>query len=176
MNSQGTNQEDFQPHSTRGQRSYEACLNAAFRYLSYRPRSEAEIRNNLRRRKFDGQFIEKVILELGEQGLLDDLAFARFWKENREAFSPRSQIVLKQELSRKGVSAEIIAEVTSKTDEESSAYRAAQRKAKALATSDYACFRQKLFAFLKRRGFSYEVIQHTINQLWQEGEENRQNA
>jgi len=176
LNEQDRNQEDFPPGPRRGQRSYEACLHAAFHYLSYRPRSEAEIRTQLQRRKFDGQFIEKVLLKLGEQGLVDDLAFARFWKDNREAFSPRSRTMLRQELSSKGVNVEIIVEVAREIDEESGAYRAAQRKAKVLATSDYTCFHQKLFGFLKRRGFSYEIIQHTVSQLWQEGKEDRQNA
>ena len=176
MNKQGHNREDSHPCPKGGQRSYEACLQAAFRYLSYRPRSEAEIRTHLRRREFDGQLIEKVLLNLGEQGLADDLAFARFWMENREAFSPRSRTMLRQELIAKGVNPEMIAEVTREIDEEAGAYRAGQRKAKVLATSDYSDFRQKLFSFLKRRGFSYEGIQRTANQLWQEGEVNRQNV
>jgi SOS response regulatory protein OraA/RecX len=35
--------------------------------------------------------IRVVMARLKERGLLDDAAFAEFWKENRQEFSPRSQ-------------------------------------------------------------------------------------
>nr|MBC8429462.1 hypothetical protein [Dehalococcoidia bacterium] len=49
------------------------CLNAAIHYLSYRPRSEAELRERLHRRGFDGDNVEAAIAKLREQGLVDDL-------------------------------------------------------------------------------------------------------
>ena len=69
---------------------FQRCLNAAFRYLSYRPRSEAELRERLKRRGFEADSMEAVLTRLREQGLVDDLAFAQFWKDNRETFRPRS--------------------------------------------------------------------------------------
>ena len=62
---------------------YQRCLNAAIRFLGYRPRSEAEVRQRLRRHGFDSDSINKALARLKEQGLVDDTAFARFWKENR---------------------------------------------------------------------------------------------
>ena len=62
---------------------FHRCLNAAGHYLSYRPRSEAEVRERLKRRGFDGDSVEAVIAKLKEQGLVDDMAFAQFWKDNR---------------------------------------------------------------------------------------------
>ena len=146
----------------------QSCLDAAFRYLCYRPRSEFEIRMRLRKRGFDDSSIEGVLLKLKEQGLVDDFAFAQFWKENRESFSPRSRAMLHRELRQKGVAPYIIAEVAKEIDEEASAYMAAEKRAKKLASLDYESFCRKLDAFLKQRGFNYEVTQHTVNQLWQE--------
>lgn len=148
--------------------SYQSCLDAAYRYLSYRPRSEFELKVHLRKRGFNDSSIQDVLLRLKEQGLLDDLAFAQFWKENRESFSPRSRMMLQRELRQKGVSPYIIAEVAEGIDEEASAYKAAQRKVKRLASADYDNFCRKLGAFLKQRGFNYEVTRHTVNQLWHE--------
>ena len=144
------------------------CLDAASRYLSHRPRSEFEVRTRLRQRGFDDVSIERVILKLKEQGLIDDIAFARFWKENRESFSPRSRRMLQQELRQKGISPQIIAEVVEEVDDRRSAYKAAQRKAGKLTSSDPHSFRRKFSAFLRRRGFDYEVTKHTVNQLCQE--------
>lgn len=148
--------------------SHQSCLDAASRYLSYRPRSEFEIKTNLKRKGFDASSIEGAALKLRRQGLLDDLAFAQFWKANRQSFSPRSRAMLRSELRQKGIAPDIIAAVVEEVDEEASACRAAQKKAKGLAEADYETFRRRLGAFLKQRGFNYEVAQHTVNHLWQE--------
>lgn len=144
------------------------CLDAAFRYLSYRPRSELEIKMRLRKRGFDNSSIESALLKLKEQGLIDDYAFAQFWKENREVFSPRGRAMLQRELRQKGVASHIIAEAIREIDEEAGAYRAAQKKAEKLASSDREGFYRKLGSFLRRRGFNYEITQHTVKQLWLE--------
>jgi len=144
------------------------CFNAAVLYLSYRPRSEPELRERLHRRGFNGDSVEAVITRLKEQGFVDDVAFAQFWRDNRESFSPRSQWLTKLELRRKGVAEDIIDQVVAAIDDEESAYQAALRKARSLPQSDYQRFRRRLGEHLKRRGFSYGVINHTINRLWQD--------
>jgi regulatory protein len=144
------------------------CFNAAVHYLSYRPRSEPELRERLHRRGFDGDSVETVITRLKKQGLVDDIAFAQFWRDNREAFSPRSQWLTKLELRRKGVANDIIDQVVDTIDDEDSAYRAALRKARSLPHSDEQSFRRRLGEHLKRRGFSYGVINHIVEQIWQE--------
>ncbi|MBI4181204.1 MAG: RecX family transcriptional regulator [Chloroflexi bacterium] len=140
----------------------------AIQYLSYRPRSESELRERLQRRGVNGALQEAIITKLKEQRLVDDIAFAQFWKDNRESFSPRSRWLTKLELRRKGVADDTIDQVVKAIDDDESAYRAAQNKAPSLAKSDYQGFRRRLGEYLKRRGFSYEVINHTIEQLWQE--------
>ena len=147
---------------------YHRCLNAALQYLGYRPRSESEMRERLKRRGFDGDSIGTVITRLKEQELLDDTAFAQFWKDNRESFSPRSQWLIKLELSQKGIATEIIDEVVGEADDDKSAYQAALGKARGLSSSDHQNFRRRLGYYLKRRGFNYEVIRHTVERLWQE--------
>ena len=60
--------------------------------------------------------------------------------------------------------------VVSDIDDADSAYRAAQKKANSLLSTDYQDFRRRLGEYLKRRGFSYSVIIKTIEHLWQERE------
>jgi len=147
---------------------FHRCLNTAARYLSYRPRSEFELRERLHQRGFDGDSVEAVLTRLKEQGLVDDIAFAQFWKDNRESFSPRSRWLTKSELRRKGVAQEVIDQVADVIDDGDSAYRAALDKARNLPRSDYQGFRQRLGGYLKRRGFSYGVINNTVERVWQE--------
>ena len=151
-----------------GSNHFYRCLNAAVHYLGYRPRSEFEIKERLLRKGFDDNTIESVIAKLREQGLVDDAAFARFWKENRDSFSPRSQWVIKLELRQKGVTDDIIGQIIKTIDDDDSAYRAALSKVQRLSQVDYQSFRRRLGEYLKRRGFGYGVINHTIERLWSE--------
>ncbi len=147
---------------------FQRCLGAAIHYLDYRPRSEAELRQRLHRRGFDGDNVEATLAKLREQGLVNDLAFAQFWKDNRQSFSPRSQWLTRSELRQKGVADDIIGQVVADIDDEDSAYRAAMSRARNLPTADYQSFRHRLSEYLKRRGFGYRVISHTVQQVWQE--------
>ena len=153
-----------------GQDMDERSMDTAVRYLGYRPRSEAEIREKLQSRGFTEEVTNNVINKLKEQGLLDDTAFAHFWKENRESFSPRSSWLTRQELKRKGVADEVVERVVNTVDDEANAYQAAQSKVRRLPAVEYGIFRQRLGEYLKRRGFSYGVINHTIAKIWQERE------
>ena len=152
------------------------CLNTATRYLSYRLRSESELRERLHQRGFESDIIEAVIARLKEQGFVDDVAFAQFWKENRDTFSPRSRWLTGLELRRHGVHADIINAVVDDIDDNDSAYRAAASRAKRLPLSDYQAFHRRLSDYLKRRGFNYGVIADTVRRLWQELAQGQQTA
>jgi len=145
---------------------YRRCYNAAIRCLSYRPRSEHEVTQRLMRHGYSKDTINKVISKLKEQKLIDDTAFALFWKDNRDTFQPRSQSLIKMELKKMGVANDIIEKI-GQTDDAESAYRAAIKKARSLSGCDYQEFSHRLSAYLNRRGYSYNVINHTVEQLWQ---------
>jgi len=147
---------------------FQRCYDAAARYLSYRPRSEYEMRRQFSKHRFDDDCIEAVLSKLKEQGLVDDTAFAKFWKDNRQSFSPRSQYLTGLELKQKGVPGEIIEQGVSTIDDGDNAYRVATTRARSLKSSDYHGFRHSLGEYLRRRGFGYGVITRTIERLWQE--------
>jgi regulatory protein len=144
------------------------CHNAAARLLGYRPRSEAEIRQRLQRRGFEGDCLDSTIARLKEQGLIDDAAFARFWKENRREFSPRSRGLTALELKRKGLTGDVIEQAIGDLDDSDSAYRAALKRSRRLSAPDFQTFRKRLMGYLGRRGFSYGVISETTKKVWQE--------
>ncbi len=142
--------------------------NAALHFMSYRPRSESEVRTRLLRRGFEAGEIDSVILKLREDGLLSDADFAEFWKENRREFSPRSRFLTRLELRRKGVPNEVIDETVSSLDDAENAYRAGVARAKKLPLADRMVFRKKLGDYLRRRGFSYGVINGVVERIWTE--------
>jgi regulatory protein len=151
--------------------SLQDCLNAAYHYLSYRLRSEGEIRQWLHQRRFANEVAEKAIAQLREQNLSDDFTFAQFWTDNRLSFRPKSKRLIKKELRDKKVAAEIIERVTKDIDDEEIAYKLGSSRMSALAQLDYPDFYRRLSSYLTYRGFGYEVVKHTATLLWQEREQ-----
>jgi len=147
------------------------CLDAAYRFLSYRPRSEGEITQWLRKRGFANEVTETAITKLREQNLSDDLAFAQFWKDNRLSFRPKSKRLIARELRDKKVDAEIIEQVTEDIDDEAIAYKLGSSRLPSLAHLDYPDFYRRLSSYLVYRGFSYEIIKYTAALVWREREQ-----
>ncbi|MDA1128448.1 MAG: regulatory protein RecX [Chloroflexi bacterium] len=146
---------------------YTKAKNAALRLLTHRQRAEAEIKRRLEGR-FASEVVDRTISDLRRQGLLDDAAFAREWRNSREKFRPRGAGLIRQELQRMGVDREIIQDALSDFDSSANAYQAGSKYAAKLSVEDAAAFRRKLGGFLHRRGFGGEVIGQTIDRIWQE--------
>ena len=144
------------------------ALAAAGRLLSFRPRSEYELRQKLAQKGYDAATVAASLKYLKEHGLVDDAAFARYWAENRTTFSPRSQRLVQLELRQKGVTAEVAQEMSGAVDDEAAAYAAGSKRASRLEASDYEQFRRRLGEYLRRRGFGYDVINCSVKRLWQE--------
>jgi regulatory protein len=143
------------------ERAYERALN----FLSYRPRSEAEVCRNLHKKNVEDEVVEVVVERLTRAGLLDDREFARYWVENRLQFNPRGARALRQELWQRGVPASIIADTLASLDEEVAARKAADAGARRLAHLEPRDFRRRLGAYLARRGFSYAVIETLVEEM-----------
>jgi regulatory protein len=142
---------------------------AALRYLDYRPRSVDEIRRHLKSKDVEPEVVAQVVERLGQAGLLDDRAFARYWLENRSDFRPRGERALRMELRQKGVPDDVIAEVLGEGhNEDDSAYRAAMTQARKIRATDPHEFRRKLEAHLARRGFAYDTAREATARAWSE--------
>lgn len=142
---------------------------AALRLLSVRARSENEIRLRLARKGFGVATITEVVEALKEVGLLDDSAFAEAWVDERVRLKPVGPGRLRQELATKGVPSEVVARVVDETFREYSelelARRAVYRKRYARAGGGRGDARAKTEAFLRRRGFSYEVASRVAREV-----------
>lgn len=148
--------------------AYAQALDAAVRYLAYRPRSEREVRTRLRRGNFAPEHVDRVLETLRRFGYVDDAGFARYWKETRDQFSPRGSRLVAMELRQKGVEREVIEGVVDEEHDEENAYAAASKKAKQLRSLPYPDFRRRLGSYLARRGFDYDIVDDIVKRLWQE--------
>jgi regulatory protein len=136
------------------------------RFLTYRARSEREIRQRFQQRAAPQELVDGVIERLKAGGLVDDEAFARAWVDSRRRASPRGQRLLQRELAQKGVARDTAeAALDGVSDELSLAEAAAAKKARALASEPEAVFVRRLTDFLLRRGFDFDVTATCVRDL-----------
>ncbi|MEJ2599545.1 MAG: RecX family transcriptional regulator [Anaerolineales bacterium] len=147
---------------------HEVAYQRAIKFLNYRPRTENEIRQNLRKHDVPDNVRDEVVQRLQRAGLLDDRRFARAWVETRVDLHPRSRRALAYELKQRGVGQQVIEQSLEEVDDDHNAYRAALKQSRKLRKLDWQGFRQKLYGYLARRGFNYETSAPVVQRVWQE--------
>jgi len=140
----------------------ERAREKALSYLSFRPRSEAELRNYLLESDFSAATVAEVLERFRGVGLVDDEAFARFWADNRARFRPRGKRMLVQELRQKDVASGVIETTLAEYDEVAAAQQVAEEQARRLAHLPPDQFRRRLWDRMLRRGFSPDIIQEIL--------------
>jgi regulatory protein len=148
--------------------SRERAMHQALLFLSYRARSENEIRKNLSKHEIPDAVIEETLERLRREGFADDKKFASAWVENRSTFRPRGRRALALELRQKGIDDHTIESALEGIDDEALAYEAGQKKARKLKVQEWTEYRKKMSEFLARRGFSYSDIAPIVKRLWNE--------
>lgn len=132
------------------------AMNRALNLLGYRARSEAEIRDRLRRYGYAEETIENVVLRLLELGYLDDAEFARM-KANEKArrYGPRRvSAALRQSGVGEALAQEVVREEFAGRSEVGEARSAAARRYNGRGSDAEA---RRVYGFLVRRGYSAEV-------------------
>lgn len=147
---------------------HEHTYQLAINYISFRERSEAEIRQYLQKHGISEENTQITLERLRNNGLVDDTRFSKTWIENRNTFRPRSQRALKYELARKGISNDQIQTAVSLVDDDEMAYQAARQQAHRLAQLPWPTFRKKILGTLARRGFSYDTSALAATRIWEE--------
>lgn len=147
---------------------YEKIRNKALSLLSYRARSRKELEDKLKKKKYDSELINKCLDNLEKTGLINDNAFAKGWIKNRLSSKPKGKRILQRELEQKGINGNIIKDVMNETyetvDEVGLVKDLAERKWKSLSRLDFQKANQRLFSYLARRGFGYDIISKVMKE------------
>lgn len=140
------------------------CLNKAYRYLSYRPRSEQEVFKKLLE-KYPETVVEKAMVKLKSLHYVDDQAFVNFWLEARG--NSRGPALLRSELLQKGVERSLIEEALGKNPDDKQVEDAillvgSKKRYHGLERQELY---KKVAPFLARRGYSFGTIKKAIDHL-----------
>jgi regulatory protein len=137
----------------------------AYLFLSYRARTEKEIRDRLQQAGYEDGVIDDVVVKLYELNYLNDTDFAEKFIESRQAERPTGRRAIAFELKRKGVDAETAAGAMAGMDDDSeraAALDAARARAGRYSGLEPREGRRKLAAFLQRRGFAWDTITNVL--------------
>lgn len=144
-----------------------AAFDAAMRLLVVRERSEAEIRQALRRRGFDADTAAATTLELTESGALSDERYAAAYAGQAADRAGYAAASIRMRLREKGVSAETAtaAAAVDPAAEEERARAVAGRRARALGSLPPEVRLRRLEGFLARRGYPVEVCRRVASEV-----------
>ena len=154
----------------------------AINYLTRRPHSEKEVRDNLfkpyfrlklpeEQKKEIQEKIRIVLDNLKRQRYVNDVEFAQWWIEQRSRFKPKGWRVIEMELKQKGIEKEIIQEArktditTSLPGEKEQALQIIAKRMKKYEGLTRNELYQKLGGFLARRGFDLDIIRSCIDEV-----------
>ena len=146
---------------------FEKFYNIALRFLSYRPRSEKEVKDKLKRKKIDQTMIDRVINKLKEQKFINDEEFAKWWIEQRTNFKPRSLRLIKIELRQKGIEQDLIDSLINDlrlmNNDLEQAKKLIEKRIERFRDLSKQEIYQKLGSYLARRGFDWDIIKQVID-------------
>mgnify|MGYP001603399287 CR=1 FL=1 len=148
---------------------YQTLLTAAFRFLSFRPRSSKEVDDYLHKKTKKSyvapEVYQRVLNRLVDLGYVDDEKFASWWIESRQKTKPRGMRLIKQELKQKGIATDAIENVP----EGMIARRAVQKKVDIWKKLPKLEQKKKLYEYLGRRGFSFATIRGVVDEVLGKG-------
>ena len=141
---------------------FDKAYNRVLNLLARRARSEWEIRDYLKRKKYTDACTGSVLVQLKDRGYTDDFKFAQAWVENRRLLKNTSKRRLTQELRQKRVSDEIIDEVMGmdETDELEVLKELVAKKRQQTRYKDDT----KLTQYLIRQGYNYADIKAVLSE------------
>ena len=138
------------------------------RLINIRPRSNKELQDRLVEKGYPADVIETLVAEFAAKGILDDAKFSKLWIDSRASFKPKGRSVLKRELQAKGVSGQVIEQALKEADKDYNEYdvvkKLAEGRMKRLQGLDNTTTKRRLFGFLKRRGFGFDIIMKVIDE------------
>lgn len=150
-------------------------FNLALLLISRRPHSREEVVRHLKKRflghkeKISPEIIGNVVKRLEGLELINDERFARWFFQQRTAGrGAKGKSFIRQDLSRRGVSREVIEKILGENDEtdwKTLAKRLAEKRQEFYRDLPNPVRRRRLVSFLVRRGFSFDIAAVVVDEV-----------
>jgi regulatory protein len=149
---------------------YEKTMERALKLLSFKPRSIAQMRERLLENDWaEEAIVDRVIERLKELGYLNDEQFAAGYASARLSARPLGRTRLRRDLQNKKLPSQIteqtLDEVYADGAEEDLIDRAIAKRLRLKGAPQTPEDVKKLFDYLMRRGFSYQLVLRKVRQL-----------
>jgi regulatory protein len=139
------------------------ALDAAYRYLGKRDRTEAEVRRHLEAREVDEASIDGAVEALVRQGYLDDARYAKTFAEDRRKLDDWGPERIERRLLAVGVDPSLVSDALADRDaagELEAAVALLRRRFGALPETDRE--RERALAMLVRKGYDLELAYDAV--------------
>lgn len=135
----------------------------AMHLLEKNDRTEADVRRKLKDNLYPQETIDEAVAYVKSYHYIDDARYAANYIRYKSASSGRNEI--RQILLQRGINKDIIEEQleASAFDESELIIRLMHKRCKEPEQADYG-EKQKLFAYLYRKGFTYDIIEKAWEQ------------
>lgn len=146
------------------QRSYLLAIH----YLSFRVRTEKEMRLYLKQKEIGAEAINKIINQLVKERLLDDLEFANMFVRDRMNRSTKGPKVIAMELKEMGIITSKIDEALEQFTKEVQIARArvwAEKELNKKSKHSFFNRKEQLRAKLLQRGYARDVVSELFSTL-----------
>jgi regulatory protein len=139
-------------------------------FIAYRMRSEFEIRRRLKRANIEDEDADAVIERLTKMKLVDDRAFAGAYARDQIMGRKRGPLRVRRGLAGLGVSKDLadeaVSDVTASVDMFEQALDLGRKRWRLLAhVEDEARRRKRLYDFLVRRGYDFELVRRAVEHI-----------
>ncbi|MFZ9987416.1 MAG: regulatory protein RecX [Candidatus Nanopelagicales bacterium] len=144
------------------------------RRLDHAPRTRVELERYLTQRGIPDEAATTVLDRFTEVGLIDDLAYARGWVTSRHGTRGLGKRAVAQELRRKGVADDIIAEALDPIDadqERTRALQLARSRYPQVMNLPYATQVRRLMGALTRRGYDVGLASAVVREVIADSED-----
>lgn len=145
--------------------------NYALDLLAARAYSAKELGRKLAQKGAEPDELQAVLERLTTAGLLDDSRYALAFARTKLLGPGASTRRIKQELSKKGVDAEVATNAIDQVvqdeaiDTRDVVLRAAKKKLATMGDLDPITLRRRLYGFLARRGYDLDEIQSVVREV-----------
>lgn len=148
---------------------YEKTMKRALNLLSFKPRTVAEMRERLMEKDWaEAAVVDQVIARLEELGYLNDEQLAVSFASSRLTFRPLGKTRLRRDLQRRKLPSEITEQTLDQLyegdAEEELIDRALNKRLKLKGAPTTPEAAKKLFDYLMRRGFSYDLVRRKVRE------------